>query len=77
MIVVSNLFFGEGNLANLRSALRAVEEGKEVILLSTDPIFSRDFSSGKATELYSHLMAKGALEVRNLDELVQKIGEQN
>jgi hypothetical protein len=54
--------------------LRAVEEGKEVILLSTDPISSRDFSGGKATELYSHLVAKGALEVRNLDELVQKIG---
>lgn len=77
LIIVSNLFFGEGNLANLRSALRAVEEGKEVILLSTDPISSRDFTGGKATELYSHLVAKGALEVRNLDELVQKIGERS
>jgi len=52
MVVLTNLCFGEQNLANLQAAFHA----EKLIIIEDSPIQQRDFTQGIATELYKKLV---------------------
>ncbi len=61
VLVVSPVFFGQGNLEPLRVALRALQAGKKVLVADRPPIGERDLSDGEATDLVGRLLAAGAV----------------
>ncbi len=69
-VVISDVPVGWGNLRNLEAALE-VAGTKPVLLMASEQ--SRDFTGGKAGELITALVAKGAVEVSSPDELVKKL----
>ncbi len=70
VVVVTDLYFGPGNLLNLEAARTALRAGKRVLLYSPRPIEERDYAGGAATELYRLLREEGALEVSGRGELL-------
>ncbi len=56
-VILTDVPFGYGNLKNLEAALYASELGKLIVIEKT-PIECRDFTSGKATELYKRINAE-------------------
>lgn len=57
LLVVCDAPYGKGNLANLELALEAARSGTRTVLLEEVPIEERDFTDGRATELWSQLRA--------------------
>jgi iron complex transport system ATP-binding protein len=55
VIVVCDPPVGPGNVRNLELALEAATSGTTVILLDSIPIAERDFTDGRATELWTQL----------------------
>lgn len=75
-IVVTEVPFGNGNLANLSLTVDVAHEGRHVYLLGEDDPTSRDFTGGRATELLGELMAAGATRIpgpRELDAALRQI----
>lgn len=70
-IIVAPVFFGQGNLAPVRTALRAARAGKRVIVISLPPIDERDLTGGEATALFGELIEAGAIEVADSHEAVE------
>jgi len=70
-IVLTSVPFGHGNLQNLENAKKAMEKGIPTIVIDEVPIESRDFTQGKATEIFSELKRIGAVFVANQNELLQ------
>jgi iron complex transport system ATP-binding protein len=56
-VVVADMPFGHGNLANLQLALEAQKAGIPIYALAPIPISERDFAGGEATELWEKLIA--------------------
>jgi iron complex transport system ATP-binding protein len=73
VIVVAPIFFGQGNLAPLRTALQAVRSGTKVVVVGQPPITERDLSGGEATALIGELLAGGALEVESAVQAIERI----
>jgi iron complex transport system ATP-binding protein len=71
VIIVSPVFFGTGNLAPLRTALRAAQSGKKVVYVAQPPIEERDLSGGEATALVEELLAAGAVEVAGATQAIE------
>lgn len=69
IIVVADLPFGPGNLANLEAVLEMSRNGKEIYLLEKTLIQERDFAHGKAVKLFKQLAEEGAKVVKNFREL--------
>lgn len=65
--------FGPGNLANLELVVEMRRQGKPVVALERKPISARDFTGGKASELYGELLAGGVSRVRATDDAVQEL----
>jgi iron complex transport system ATP-binding protein len=63
VIVVCDPPVGPGNVRNLELALEAAERGTTVVLLDAVPIAERDFSDGRATELWERLRARATVAV--------------
>ncbi len=55
VVVVCDAPYGPGNLENLRLALDAATAGIRVLLLEQVPMAERDFTQGRATELWEAL----------------------
>lgn len=56
IIIISDIPFGNGNLANLEEVLIANQEGKPVVTIESTDITKRDFTDkNKASILWSHL----------------------
>jgi iron complex transport system ATP-binding protein len=55
LLVVCDAPYGPGNLANLALALEAARTGVRTILLDQVPMAERDFTGGRATELWQAL----------------------
>lgn len=72
-IVVTSVPFGHGNLQNLENVKKALEKGIPTIVLDEVPIESRDFTQGKAKELFADLKRLGAEFVKNQNELLQSL----
>jgi iron complex transport system ATP-binding protein len=59
VIVVADVAWGSGNLANLR-VLAALSTAPAIWLINDTPVEARDFTGGEATRLYTALVARGA-----------------
>jgi len=59
LVVLADIPFGHGNLANLRLALEAQIAGIPVCALAPVPIDERDFSGGEAAKMWEQLLANG------------------
>jgi iron complex transport system ATP-binding protein len=57
VVIVCDAPFGPGNVRNLELALEAAREGIPVILIEEMPVAERDFTHGRATELWTELRA--------------------
>ena len=55
VVVVCDAPVGPGNLRNLELALEAARSGRAIVLLDQIPITERDFTRGRATELWNEL----------------------
>ncbi|HEX2030879.1 MAG TPA: ABC transporter ATP-binding protein [Actinomycetota bacterium] len=69
VVVVCDAPYGPGNLANLEAAVRAAEEGVAVVLLEQVPARERDFTGGRATELWERLAGRARV-VRSFEEVL-------
>ncbi len=74
VLVVAPVFFGRGNLAPLRTALRAAKAGTKVVIVDQPPIAERDMSGGEAATLQAELLSAGALPVRGPVEAAEAVG---
>ncbi len=64
VVVLTNVPFGRANLATLEAALSLRRSGKVVLCLhAADDFRARDFVGGRATKLWSELLASGAVLV--------------
>ncbi len=73
VVVVSPFPVGPGNFRNLEAARHALDSGKKVVVLVPEGRPEIDFVGGRATEFIKGLISSGAIEVRNLDEAVERI----
>jgi iron complex transport system ATP-binding protein len=73
VIIVAPVFFGRGNLAPLRTALRCAKTGKKVVVIGRPPIEERDLSGGEATALMHDLLAAGAIGVSDAAEAADAV----
>ena len=69
IVVLANVEFGYGNLSNLKAIEQALDIGKKVMILQETSITERDYTEGKATEIYKRIIEKGAILVHNVEEL--------
>ncbi len=67
--VMASIPFGHGNLNNLEAASLARDWGKPVLLVEEQTIGARDFTDGQATLKYNELKEKGAVVVKDVDEV--------
>lgn len=74
-VVVANMPFGPGNLANLRLALQARRAGLPVLVVAEDPMSERDFTAGEATVLMRELLASGAQELPREQMVAERLKE--
>jgi iron complex transport system ATP-binding protein len=72
-LLVAPVFFGRGNLAPLRTAIKAAREGKRVIALAQPPISERDLSDGEATALMAELRQAGMIEVETAAQAAERL----
>lgn len=69
LVIVTNLCFGQQNMANLLAAFHA----KNLIVIEDLPIEERDFTNGEATELYKKLVQQGNVKVRTTISFIDEI----
>jgi len=70
IVILTNIEYGYGNLPNLKAVEKALNMGKKVIILNKSPITERDYTKGKATEIYEKIVKKGAILAHNEEELL-------
>ncbi len=70
-VVVADVPFGNGNLRNLELVLHACRAGTPVVLLELRPFSERDYTGGRATELWHQIRALGAQVARSYPELLE------
>ncbi len=71
VVVVSVLPLGRGNLRNLEAARTTLAEGKRVLLLEASSVRSRDYTDGRGLAMYEELLAGGAEDVGDVDDLLE------
>jgi iron complex transport system ATP-binding protein len=64
-IIMTGIPFGTGNLGNLECLLEQAQKGATVIIIDNDDIAERDFTGGKAAELYRQLLQCGISRVNS------------
>ncbi|MFB0501249.1 MAG: hypothetical protein ACETVP_02150 [Candidatus Bathyarchaeia archaeon] len=69
-VVLTAVPFGYGNLRNLEAAEEALERGIATFVIEGVLIEQRDFTKGKAKKHLMELKSKGAIFVRNQNELL-------
>lgn len=75
IIIVSNLPFGRGNVANLHLAREAVDKGKKVIMIGD--VEGRDYTpDGSATQVYEEILRMGAKKVGSIHEAMDLLREE-
>jgi len=68
MVILTNLCFGQLNLANLVAAFSA----KQLIIIEDLPIEQRDFTQGAATKLYKKLVESSNVTVQTTTDFLEK-----
>lgn len=74
VVVLCSIPFGFGNLKNMDAAEVALERmGKSILVFDSNKIEERDFTGGEATKRFIELKNKGALPVKNQEEVLKKL----
>ncbi len=68
VLLVTNVPFGQGNIANLELVEAAQQTGKQVILLGESDFSQRDFCEGVATRMFDRLIANRAVSLRRIED---------
>jgi iron complex transport system ATP-binding protein len=68
-VVVPPIPFGEGNLPIFEEVKIVLEEGKDVFLTDIEGLEKRDYSGGKALQMFRTMIEKGAKAITGKDEL--------
>lgn len=74
-VVVGDVPFGPGNLANLQAARQALAGGRPVFVCDFTPIAERDFTGGEAAREYERLLAEGAVRLSGEADLLLRLTE--
>jgi iron complex transport system ATP-binding protein len=74
VVVLAPFAVGPANLANLEDVLPFVA-GRPVYLVGSDAPRPRDFTGGRATELWEDLVARGARPVADVRALLERLAE--
>jgi iron complex transport system ATP-binding protein len=69
-VVLTSVPFGFGNLQNLEAAREALDRGIPTFVIDEIPVERRDFTQGKAQALLAELKNKGAVFVKDQNELL-------
>lgn len=72
-LVLANIPFGEGNLANLKACAEAVKNGIPIVIIEEEEVSHRDFTGGKASRIYNQLKNEDALVVGNYLEAAEAL----
>jgi iron complex transport system ATP-binding protein len=72
-VVVTRFPVGPGNLKNLEAAMHAIAGSKKVFILTPPGGKDYDFVGGKAETLVERLVASGAIQVRNIHDLLSAL----
>jgi hypothetical protein len=70
LVLLERFHIGPGNLANLKTALEALEKGKKVIVLENN--LEYDFTRGEARAYYRRLEEKGATFIPDHSRLLEE-----
>ncbi len=74
VVVLCSIPFGFGNLKNIDAVEVALERmGKSVLIFEDKNIEKRDFTGGEATKRFVELKNKGALSIKNQEEVLKKL----
>ncbi|MCL5071709.1 MAG: ABC transporter ATP-binding protein [Actinobacteria bacterium] len=73
VVILPEIEFGHGNFPNLVSVKEAQELGKKVVIIEGKRIKDRDHTGGKAEKLYKKILENGAMIVRDISEIIDKI----
>ena len=73
MVILPEIEFGHGNFSNLVSVKEAQELGKKVVIIEGKRIKDRDHTGGKAEKLYNKILANGAMTIKDISEIFDKI----
>jgi len=73
IVILPEIEFGHGNFSNLVSVKEAQELGKKIIVIEGKRIKDRDHTGGKAEKIYNRILRDGALVVKDISEIFNKI----
>lgn len=75
IIIVMPIPFGNGNLGNLQQAREAGLAGKTIILVGGNDLAGRDFTGGKANQVYQDMLKEKAHLVHGQQQLFSLLAE--
>jgi len=73
VVILPEIAFGHGNIANLISVKKAADMGKKVIVVGGQDILKRDYTGGEASGIYKKLLEKGVIIAYDINEIISKI----
>jgi len=73
IVILPEIEFGHGNFSNLVSVKEAQELGKKVVIIEGKRIKDRDHTGGKAEKLYNKILENGAIAIKDISEIFDKI----
>lgn len=60
-VIVTDVPFGTGNLRNLQAVFEGARRGIPTVFLQTTPFDQKDYTGGKAFQVYQDILANGAI----------------
>ncbi|MDH7571721.1 MAG: ABC transporter ATP-binding protein, partial [Armatimonadota bacterium] len=69
VVLLTDFPLGPANLRNLEAAESALQWGKPVFLLKAESVATRDYSGGRASQVYARLLEAGAVPLPGVDAL--------
>ncbi|MBE3037179.1 MAG: ABC transporter ATP-binding protein, partial [Candidatus Atribacteria bacterium] len=73
IVILPEIEFGYGNFSNLVSVKEAQELGKKVVIIEGKRIKDSDHTGGKAEKLYNKILENGAMIIKDISEIFDKI----
>jgi len=69
-VILPCVEFGNGNFLNLSAVLEAIHMDKKVIVINASDIDTRDYSGGKAAQLYKEIISGNAIVINQIEEIL-------
>ena len=71
-VIIPPIPFGEGNLPIFEEVEKALEEGQRLYIIDIEGVEERDYS-GRARQLMDRLVSKGAVALKDIEELTELV----